>query len=67
MGNQGAKLELIKLYGAECFIDKLHLRFENERKYSSKKQKEKMKRLTFHHIVEKYRGRRNNCGKWSFT
>lgn len=54
--NKKAKERLIELYGAECFIDKLHLRKDKGRVYKGKKQKEKMKQLTYHHIVEK----RNN-------
>lgn len=54
--NKKAKGRLIELYGAECFIEKLHLRKDKNRVYKGKKQKEKMKQLTYHHIVEK----RNN-------
>ena len=54
--NKKAKERLIELYGAECFIEKLHLRKDKNRVYKGKKQKEKMKQLTDHHIVEK----RNN-------
>lgn len=54
--NKKAKERLIELYGAECFIEKLHLRKDKNRVYKGKKQKEKMKQLTYHHIVEK----RNN-------
>ena len=54
--NKKAKERLIELYGAECFIEKLHLRKDKGRIYKGKKQKEKMKQLTYHHIVEK----RNN-------
>jgi hypothetical protein len=55
--NKRVREELERLYGKECFIEKLHLRKDTEpRKYTSKGQMEKMKRLTFHHILEK----RNN-------
>lgn len=55
--NKRVREELESLYGKECFIEKLHLRKDTEpRKYTSKGQMEKMKRLTFHHILEK----RNN-------
>lgn len=54
--NKKAKERLIELYGAECFIEKLHLRKDKGRVYKGKKQKEKMKQLTYHHILEK----RNN-------
>lgn len=55
--NKKAREELERLYGKECFIEKLHLRKDDEpRKYKSKGQMKKMKQLTFHHILE----RRNN-------
>ena len=57
MSNKSAKEKLIELYGAECFIEKLHLRKDTEpRRYSSKGQYKKMKQLTFHHIREKSKG-----------
>lgn len=57
MSNKRAKEKLIELYGAECFIEKLHLRKDKEpRKYTSKGQYEKMKQLTYHHIREKQHG-----------
>lgn len=57
MSNKRAKERLIQLYGAECFIEKLHLRKDTEpRKYTSKGQRKRMKQLTYHHIKE----RRNN-------
>ena len=54
--NKKAKEALIRLYGAECFIDKLGLRKDKERRYTGKGQYEKMKGLTFHHIEERCRG-----------
>lgn len=54
--NKKAKEALIKRYGNECFIEKLHLRKEKCRVYKGKKQKEKMKQLTYHHILEKHNG-----------
>lgn len=55
--NKKAKKELIKYYGAECFIEKLHLRKDNTpRKYTGKGQMKKMKQLTFHHIKMKKDG-----------
>lgn len=55
--NKSVREELEKLYGKECFIEKLHLRKDTEpRKYTSKGQMEKMKRLTYHHILEKRNG-----------
>lgn len=53
MSNKRAKERLIQLYGAECFIEKLHLRKDTEpRKYTSKGQRKRMKQLTYHHIKE---------------
>ena len=52
MSNKKARKKLIKLYGAECFIEKLHLRKDTElRQYTGKGQYEKMK-----HIREKQHG-----------
>ena len=49
--NKNAKQELIRRYGAECFIEKLHLRKDTTpRRYTSKGQKKRMKQLTYHHI-----------------
>ena len=49
--NKSAKQELIKRYGAECFIEKLRLRKDTTpRIYTSKGQKKRMKQLTYHHI-----------------
>ena len=57
MSNKKARKKLIKLYGAECFIEKLHLRKDTElRQYTGKGQYEKMKQLTYHHIREKQHG-----------
>lgn len=56
--NKKAKEALIKLYGKECFIEKLHLRKDKHRVYKGKKQKEKMQQLTYHHILEKRNGGR---------
>ena len=57
MSNKKAKERLIQLYGAECFIEKLHLRKDTEpRKYSSKGQRKRMKQLTYHHIKERRYG-----------
>lgn len=57
MSNKRAKEKLIELYGAECFIEKLHLRVDKEpRRYTSKGQYKRMKQLTYHHIREKQHG-----------
>lgn len=56
-GNKKAKEALIRLYGAECFIEKLHLRQDTEpRKYTGKAQYKRMKELSYHHILEKKNG-----------
>ena len=54
--NKPARDELIKRYGKECFIDKLHLRKDKNRKYTSTAQMQKMKELTYHHIIEESKG-----------
>lgn len=57
MSNKRAKEKLIRLYGAECFIEKLQLRKDTEpRRYTSKGQRKRMKQLTYHHIKEKQYG-----------
>lgn len=60
--NKEAKEELIRLYGAECFIDRLHLRPESTKVYVGKqleymrKHQKQLKRLTYHHIKERCKG-----------
>lgn len=54
--NKKAKEELIRLYGAECFIERLHLRPDKDRRYTGKKQYKRMQELTYHHILEKRNG-----------
>ena len=56
--NTKVKRKLIALYGAECFIDKLHLRppEDRPRRYTSKGQLKRMKTLTYHHMKEKSKG-----------
>ena len=57
--NKKARETLERLYGKECFIEKLHLRKDNEsRKYTSKGQMKRMKQLTYHHILERCKGGR---------
>jgi len=58
MSNKSAKERLIKLYGPECFIEKLKLRDTSNLKYTGRKQYERMKQLTYHHILEKRNGGR---------
>lgn len=54
--NKKAKEKLIELYGEECFIEKLHLRQDKNRKYKGKGQMKRMKQLTYHHIRERSKG-----------
>lgn len=61
MSNKSAKQELIKRYGAECFIEKLHLRKDTTpRRYTSKGQRKRMKQLTYHHIRMRKDRRKSN-------
>ena len=48
--NKSARQELERLYGKECFIDKLHLREGTQKRYTGKGQLKRMKQLTYHHI-----------------
>ena len=54
--NRQIKEELIKRYGAKCFIERLHLRDTSGLIYKGKGQYEKMKALTYHHIQERSKG-----------
>lgn len=55
--NKSVKERMIRYYGAKCFIEKLHLRKDTEkRKYKSSRQRAKMKQLTYHHIQTKKDG-----------
>ena len=54
--NKRAKEALISRYGPECFIEKLGLRDTSKLKYKGKKQYERMKMLTYHHIKRKASG-----------
>lgn len=57
--NKAAKEALIRLYGNECFIEKLHLRKDDKPKhYTGKAQYKRMKMLTYHHIKMKKDGGR---------
>lgn len=58
--NKRAKEELIRRYGAECFIDRLHLRDDKDRKYTGKGQYRRMKQLTYHHIKMRKDGGKAN-------
>lgn len=64
--NKRAKEKLIQLYGAECFIDKLHLRKDKKRRYTSKGQQKRMRELTYHHIREKSKGGKATVENRSF-
>ena len=55
--NKSVRKELERLYGRECFIDKLHLR-KDKQKYKGKAQYKRMKQLTYHHIKMKKDGGR---------
>lgn len=67
MSNKKIKKQMIKIFGKECFIDKLKLRNDSPRHYTSKGQKKKMKQLTYHHIVEKSKRWQGYNRKWCFT
>ena len=54
--NKKAKEALIELYGAECFIERLHLRDTSGLKYTGSRQYKRMKMLTYHHIKMKSKG-----------
>lgn len=56
MSNKSAREELERLYGKECFIEKLHLRDTKGKRYKGKGQLERMKQLTYHHIKMKKDG-----------
>ena len=60
--NKKAKAELIRLYVAECVIDRLHLRPESSKVYTGqqlkymRKHQHQLKQLTYHHIKERSQG-----------
>ena len=54
--NKSVRQELERLYGKECFIEKLHLREETQKRYTGKGQFKRMKQLTYHHIQMKKDG-----------
>lgn len=57
--NKKIKEELIRRYGAECFVEKLKLRKDSKpRRYKGKGQRQRMKQLTYHHIKMKKDGGR---------
>lgn len=68
--NKGAKRTLIMKYGKKCFIEELGLRTKKEidqdrKRYKGKKQRRLMDELTYHHILEKCKGRSSNRRKRS--
>lgn len=55
--NKKAKEDLIRQYGAECFIEKLKLRKDvKPKRYKGKGQMKRMRQLTYHHIKMKKDG-----------
>ena len=60
MSNRVAREKLETLFGARCFIEKLHLRKEDKgirrRFKGSKKRRKNLQKLTYHHIIEKHFG-----------
>ena len=67
--NKNAKRKLILKYGKKCFIEELGLRTpeeieEDRKQYTSKKQRAIIDELTYHHIIEKCKGRQSNRRKW---
>lgn len=54
--NKKVKNELIRRYGNKCFIERLGLRKEKNRKYRGCSQYKRMKMLTYHHIRMKKDG-----------
>lgn len=54
--NKKVKNELIRRYGNKCFIERLGLRKEKNRKYRGCSQYKRMKMLTYHHIKMKKDG-----------
>ncbi len=54
--NKSVKEEMIRRYGAKCFIERLKLRDTSGLRYKGKGQYKKMKMLTYHHIRMKSKG-----------
>lgn len=54
--NKSIKEEMIRRYGAKCFIERLKLRDTSGLRYKGKGQYKKMKMLTYHHIRMKSKG-----------
>ena len=64
---------LILKYGEVCFIEELRLRskedIDKERRirYKGKRQREICDAITYHHIIERCKGRKINSRERSFT
>lgn len=54
--NKKAKQKLIERYGSIDFLDALKIKIPECKRYTSKGQLERMKQLTYHHILEKSKG-----------
>lgn len=70
--NKKAKRTLMLRYGKKCFIEELGIRTKEEieadrKRYKSKKQRAIMDELTYHHILEKCKRRKNDRRKRSNT
>lgn len=62
---------MTRKYGAKCMIEEAGVRSKEEvekdfKKYTGKKQKYIMNELTYHHILEKYKGRKSNRRERSY-
>lgn len=57
MSYKSIRTKMEKIFGKECFIEKLHLRKDDKpRRYKSKGEYKRMKQLHYHHILEKSKG-----------
>ncbi len=69
--NKKAKRKLILRYGEVCFLEELGIRkkedVEKELSRYSGKQRRILDKLTYHHIVDKFKGRYSNRRKWGVT
>ena len=54
--NKKVKEQMVRIFGKECFIEKLRLRDTSGLTYKSKGQYKRMKSLTYHHIRMKSKG-----------
>lgn len=71
--NKNVKRTLILKYGKVCFIEELGIRskedIDKERRirYKGKKQRAICDEITYHHILERSKGRKNNRREWCVT